>query len=142
LNYLANYTHRVALSNRRIVAVDEQAQTIAFNWRDYRHGGQVRPLTLRAGEFLRRFTMHILPAGLVRIRHYGILANNRRQRDIPRARVLLERRQRATRQLPKPTAPEPMACPHCGHSGLRWIGFIDAQGRTHLKARPKALNSS
>jgi Putative transposase/Transposase zinc-binding domain len=142
LNYLAHYTHRVALSNRRIVAVDEQAQTVTFNWRDYRQGGQVKPLTLGAGEFLRRFTLHILPAGLVRIRHYGILGNNRRQRDIPRARALLERRQRSIPKLPEPATPEPMACPHCGQRALRWIGFIDAQGQTHLKTRAGALDSS
>src|SRR5258707_2522321 len=68
LRYLANYTQRIALSNRRIVAVDEQARTVTFHWRDYRQGGKVKPLTLSAREFLRRFTMHILPAGLVRIR--------------------------------------------------------------------------
>jgi hypothetical protein len=142
LNYLANYTHRVALSNRRIVAVDEQAQTVTFTWRDYRQGGIVKPLTLSAREFLRRFTMHILPSGLVRIRHYGILGNNRRQRDIPRARALLERRQKSAPKLPKPTPPEPMVCPHCGQSGLRWIGFIDARGWTHLAVLPKAHDSS
>jgi hypothetical protein len=143
LNYLANYTHRVALSNRRITAVDEQAQTVTFTWRDYRQGGIVKPLTLSVREFLRRFTMHILPAGLVRIRHYGILSNNRRQRDIPRARALLDRRRRGPAStLPKPAPPEPMLCPHCGQSGLRWIGFIDAQGRTHLKTRTAAPDSS
>jgi Putative transposase/Transposase zinc-binding domain len=142
LNYLANYTHRVALSNRRIVAVDQQAQTVTFNWRDYRQGGQVKPLTLSAAEFLRRFTMHILPAGLVRIRHYGILSNNRRHRDIPRARVLLDRRQKPAIKLPEPARVEPMLCPHCGQSGLRWIGFIDARGRTHLQAREVSLDSS
>jgi hypothetical protein len=143
LNYLANYTHRVALSNRRITGVDEQAQTVTFTWRDYRQGGIVKPLTLSAREFLRRFTMHILPAGLVRIRHYGILSNNRRQRDIPRARALLDRRRQGPAStLPKPTPPEPMLCPHCGQSGLRWVGFIDAQGRTHLKTRTTAPDSS
>jgi hypothetical protein len=143
LNYLANYTHRVALSNRRIVAVDEQAQTVTFTWRDYRHGGKVKPLTLSAHEFLRRFIHHILPAGLVRIRHYGILGNNRRQRDIARARALLERRrQKAAPQLPKLKPLEPMPCPHCGRSGLRWIGFIDAKGRAHLKTRSATLDSS
>ena len=142
LNYLANYTHRVALSNRRLLAVDEQAQTVTFTWRDYRLGGQVKPLTLSAREFLRRFSRHILPAGLVRIRHYGILGNNRRQQDIPRARALLERRHRSAPQRPQPTPPEPMVCPHCGRSGLRWIGFIDAEGRTHLKAAVQTPDSS
>jgi hypothetical protein len=142
LNYLANYTHRVALSNRRLLAVNEPAQTVTFTWRDYRQGGQVKPLTLSAREFLRRFSRHILPAGLVRIRHYGILGNNRRQRDIPRARALLERHQKSTRKLAEPTPLEPMVCPHCGRPGLRWIGFIDAQGQTHLKARLQPLDSS
>jgi hypothetical protein len=142
LSYLANYTHRVALSNRRILAVDEQAQTVTFTWRDYRQGGKVKPITLSAQEFLRRFAYHILPAGLVRIRHYGILGNNRRQRDIPRARALLNRRQSSAPELPEAKTPEPMPCPHCGRSGLRWIGFIDAQGQTHLKAAIRALDSS
>ena len=116
---------------------------ISCDHRRYRQGGKVKPLTLSAREFLRRFTMHILPAGLVRIRHYGILANNRRQRDIPRARVLLDRRPRpAAKQLAQPTPPQPMLCPHCGQSGLRWVGFIDAQGRTHLKTGAAALDSS
>ena len=143
LSYLANYTHRVALSNRRIVAVDEQVQTVTFRWRDYRQGGKVKPLTLSAQEFLRRFTHHILPVGLVRIRHYGILGNNRRQRDIPRARALLERKRRSSApQLPEAKAPEPMACPHCGRSGLQWIGFIDARGQAHLKAQVQTLDST
>ena len=83
LSYLANYTHRVALSNRRIVAVDAQYQTVTFTYRDYRHGSQRKELTLSALEFIRRFSLHILPPGLVRIRHYGILGNNRRKRLPP-----------------------------------------------------------
>jgi len=96
-------------------------------------------------EFIRRFRWPILPAGLVRIRHYGILANNRRHRDIPRARALLERRRGRQRQ-PKPaTVPSPrppMRCPHCGHEGLTWIGVLDPQGRTHLKAAVPICDSS
>src|SRR4029077_13152927 len=71
LRYLANYTHRVALSNRRIVAVDPQLQTVTFTYRDYRHGSKLKELALCALEFIRRFSLHILPSGLVRIRHYG-----------------------------------------------------------------------
>src|SRR5208283_2141156 len=81
LSYLANYTHRVALSNRRIVAVDARHQTVTFTYRDYRHSSQRKELTLSALEFIRRFSLHILPPGLVRIRHYGVLGNNRRKRD-------------------------------------------------------------
>lgn len=136
LTYLAHYTHRVALSNRRIVALDPARQTVTFTYRDYRHGSKVKALTLSALEFIRRFSWHILPAGLVRLRHYGILANNRRHRDIARARAILQRR--SHRGPPPKLAPLPvgqplMRCPHCGHEGLRWIGFLDAQGRTHLR---------
>jgi len=145
LGYLAHYTHRVALSNRRIVAWDEPRQTVTFRYRDYRHGSQVKTLTLSALEFIRRFTWHILPPGLVRIRHYGILANNRRHRDIPRARALLERHTSRPRQPMPATVPPPQApmrCPHCGHEALRWIGFLDAHGRTHLKASIPICDSS
>ena len=79
LSYLSNYTHRVASSNRRITGVDDQAQCVTFTYRDYRKGGVAKPLTLPVREFIHRFSLHILPSGLVRIRHYGILGNNRRQ---------------------------------------------------------------
>jgi hypothetical protein len=137
LSYLSHYTHRVAVSNRRLVALDPEHQTVTFTWRDYRHGSAVKELTVSALEFIRRFSWHILPVGLVRIRHYGILANNRRHREIPRARALLEPRARR-RPQPAPTdpvpgpAPEPRKCPHCGSGKVRWIGFIDARGSTHL----------
>ena len=65
LSYLANYTHRVALSNRRIIAVDTLCHTISFIYRDYRHGSQLKELTLSGLEFIRRFSLHILPSGLV-----------------------------------------------------------------------------
>jgi len=94
LSYLANYTHRVALSNRRIVAVDAQHQSVTFTYRDYRHGSQLKELTLSALEFIRRFSLHILPPGLVRIRHYGILGNNRRKAAIAAARAIFKRRAR------------------------------------------------
>jgi hypothetical protein len=135
LAYLANYTHRVALSNRRLLALDPAGQSVTFTYRDYRHGAKVRPLTLSALEFIRRFSWHILPPGLVRIRHYGILANNRRQRDVARARAILAR---SSSRKPKPSLahlPPPLParrCPHCGSQALRWIGFLDAHGRTHL----------
>ena len=144
LSYLSNYTHRVALSNRRLVAVDEPAGTVTFTYRDYRQGGVVQTRTLPAEQFIRRFSQHLLPAGLVRIRHYGILGNNRRQRDIPKVRALLPRRARqpanATRS---PRLFEPMCCPHCGQSGLRLVGWIDAYGVRHtLRQPPPILDSS
>src|ERR1700731_4576052 len=117
LSYLANYTHRVALSNRPIVAVDAQHQSVTFTYRDYRHGSQRKKLTLSALEFIRRFSLHILPPGLVRIRHYGILGNNRRRRDIEAARAVLVSRGCALELQSHSVADPPsgaMCCPSCG----------------------------
>ena len=123
LGYLANYTHRVALSNRRIVAVDPQHQTVTFTYRDYRHGSQLKELTLCALEFIRRFSLHILPPGLVRIRHYGILGNNRRKRAIEAARAIFKRRGRAVELQPQSVADKSTSCPLCGKAGIRLVAL-------------------
>ena len=132
LSYLANYTHRVALSNRRIVAVNAPQQTVTFTYRDYRHGSQLKELTLSALEFIRRFSLHILPSALVRIRHYGILGNNRRKRAIEAARAIFKRRGRALVLKPHSVANEPMRCPLCGNAGIRLVAFTDAAGALHM----------
>jgi hypothetical protein len=135
LRYLANYTHRVALSNRRIVAVDPQQQTVTFTYRDYRHGSKLKDLTLCALEFIRRFSLHILPSGLVRIRHYGILGNNRRKRDVEAARAILKRHRRALKLQPQSAADPPCSarcCPSCGKAGIRLVAFTDAAGVLHM----------
>jgi hypothetical protein len=72
LHDLARYTHRVAISNHRLVAVTDH--TVSFRWKDYRHGSQIRTLTLDVDEFLQRFLLHVLPKGFVRIRYFGLLA--------------------------------------------------------------------
>ena len=89
LRYLARYTHRVAISNRRLVAHDEKGVT--FKWKDYRLEGPERYkiMTLATDQFIRRFLMHVLPAGFHRIRYYGLLASGRRAENIARARELL-----------------------------------------------------
>jgi hypothetical protein len=87
LNYLARYTHRVAISNHRLVALTYDQVT--FRWKDYRHGSQVRLMTLSAEEFLRRFCLHVLPKGFVRIRFYGFLAPRSRTDALLRCRHAL-----------------------------------------------------
>jgi hypothetical protein len=89
LAYLSRYTHRVAISNRRLVALDERGVT--FRWKDYRISGRTRhkTMTLNPGEFMRRFLLHVLPSGFHRIRHYGLLANRERRENLARARELL-----------------------------------------------------
>jgi hypothetical protein len=87
LHYLARYTHRVAISNHRLVAV--AADTVSFRWKDYRHGNQIRTLTLDADEFLRRFLLHVLPKRFVRIRYFGVLAPRCRTRELGLCRQAL-----------------------------------------------------
>jgi hypothetical protein len=89
LRYLARYTHRVAISNRRLIACDEKGVT--FKWKDYRIEGPERykVMTLPTHEFIRRFLMHVLPAGFHRIRYYGLLASGKRAENVARARELL-----------------------------------------------------
>ena len=76
LNYLARYTHRVAISNHRLVAFSDGKVT--FRWKDYAHGNQQKLMTVTVEEFLRRFLLHTLPRGFVRIRFFGYMANRRR----------------------------------------------------------------
>ena len=86
LAYLARYTHRVAISNSRLVELDEAGVT--FKWKDYRIKGRdrLKAMTLDAGEFIRRFLMHVLPSGFHRIRHYGLFASAVRADNIERVR--------------------------------------------------------
>jgi hypothetical protein len=119
LAYLSRYTHRVAMSNRRLVSIGEAGVT--FKWKDYRIDGpgRYKTMTLPTAEFIRRFLMHVLPKGLHRIRHYGLFANGNRAADIARARELL-----AMPAPPKPDDPKaaeteeprvhPHPCPCCG----------------------------
>ena len=89
LAYLSRYTHRVAISNQRLLAFDERGVT--FRWKDYREKGRTRykTMTLEAGEFMRRFLLHVLPGGFHRIRHYGLLANPVRRANLAKVRDLL-----------------------------------------------------
>jgi len=90
LAYLSRYTHRVAISNSRLLSLDERGVT--FRWKDYRAKGHTRhkAMTLGADEFMRRFLLHILPSGFHRIRHYGLLANAGRRDNLARVRDLLQ----------------------------------------------------
>lgn len=100
IEYLGRYTHRVAISNQRLITVDEH--TVSFRWKDYRDGGRVKVMTLSADEFIRRFLLHVLPPEFVRLRHYGILANGRRQSKLGRCRELLGAGAEVSRQAQEP----------------------------------------
>jgi hypothetical protein len=123
LKYLARYTHRVAISNRRLVSLELDGVT--FRWKDYAHGNARRTLTLDPLEFIWRFLLHVLPGGFVHIRRYGFLANRHRVQKLARCRALLAEHEGASTPIddpaPAPTTPcaEPSAaCPACGNGTL------------------------
>jgi hypothetical protein len=131
VQYLGRYTHRVAISNERLLAVD--AETVTFQWKDYRHKHKhkSRVMTLQAGEFIRRFLIHALPAGFQRIRSYGFLANRHRHANLQLCRRLLA--SPLTDLLPQPPpcresqhAPvaRPRLCPHCGAAALLRLALL------------------
>jgi hypothetical protein len=109
LRYLGRYTHRVAISNHRLLAFD--GERVTFRWKDYAHDGQRRTMTLTALEFLRRFVQHVLPRGFVRIRQFGFFANHCRTARLTLARRLLRQRSSPTNAPPMTPA---WSCPRCG----------------------------
>jgi Putative transposase len=114
LAYLARYTHRVAISNRRLISLDESGVT--FRYKDYRRDGaeRYRTMTLGADEFIRRFLLHVLPKGFHRIRHYGLLASASRKANVARVRQLLAVPPAVEPAEPvEPADPRP-PCPCCG----------------------------
>jgi hypothetical protein len=113
LAYLARYTHRVAISNSRLIACD--ADGVSFRWKDYRHKGRqrIKVLRLSVDEFIRRFLLHVLPDGFHRIRHYGLFGNGVRQENLARARTLLAVAEKPMADAPAPIEPS-RCCPCCG----------------------------
>jgi hypothetical protein len=141
LAYLSCYTHRVAISNARLVSAD--AETVAFRWKDYRikSGDRQKVLRLATSEFIRRFLIHILPDGFHRIRHYGLLANSTRKANIRKARALLcvhqPERVAAPEPVPEiipPTLREP--CPCCDGS-MRSIEIFRRGQKPMSRAPPR-----
>jgi hypothetical protein len=113
LRYLGRYTHRIAISNHRLLAFN--GQRVTFRWKDYAHGGKQRKMTLDGTEFLRRFFIHVLPKGFVRIRHFGFLANRFRSSRLSLCRELLPVSPVvAAVQQSCGEAPSNWECPRCG----------------------------
>jgi Putative transposase/Transposase zinc-binding domain len=142
LAYLARYTHRVAIANSRLLAL--QDGKVSFRWKDYRSGGADKVMTLAADEFIRRFLLHALPDGFQRIRHYGLFANSQRAANLARVRALLN--------APPPSSPPPhnarerlraltgrdlASCPQCGGTMVQ----IMTLPRPTTKARHSAPNA-
>jgi len=118
LAYLSRYTHRVAISNSRLIRFDDTSVT--FRWKDYRAKGRDRQkvMTLATDEFIRRFLIHVLPSGFHRIRHYGLFANGGRAENFAHARKLLDAEPQQdeidlTTEADEPASPS-LPCPCCG----------------------------
>jgi hypothetical protein len=131
LKYLARYTHRVAISNARLVKVEEDQ--VYFRWKDYAQGNQQKVMALGVVEFIRRFLLHIVPSGFVRIRHYGLFANRVRAGNVTRCRALLGVGQgsgaggRAATQGPQPVkqAQASARCPICGQGHMVVVAKLE-----------------
>jgi hypothetical protein len=129
LAYLGRYTHRIAIGNERLL--DDENGEVRFRWRDYAHGNKVKVMRLPAEEFIRRFLLHVLPKGFMRIRHYGLLANRHRTEHLTVCRDALDA------PTPAPAEPETVEdflsrvlgtdvnrCPHCGEGRLRPVRLL------------------
>ena len=136
LKYLARYTHRVAISNHRLRSLENGR--VSFDWKDYADHSRTKTMTLDAVEFIRRFLLHVLPSGLVRIRHFGFLANRVRRQKLIQCRALL-----AASTAPIPIDPDdsttsvedPHCCPICRLGRLIVIELLSAEttrGSGHL----------
>lgn len=129
LRYLGRYTHRVAISNHRLLAFDRECVT--FRWKDYAHGGKQGQMTLTATEFLRRFFLHVLPKGFVRIRHFGFLANRFRASRLTLGRQLLAFRSSMELQVRTYDLRSESSClwhcPRCGASMIVIQRFTTAE---------------
>lgn len=137
LRYLARYTHRVAISNHRLLAFENDQVT--FLWKDYSHGNKTRKMTLSSQEFLRRFLLHVLPRGFVRIRFFGFLAPRRRTKLLPLCRRLLA-------DHPRPDASESSAstteepacfrCPYCATPMVKMERFSSLESLLGIRSTP------
>jgi hypothetical protein len=139
LHYLARYTHRVAISNHRIVNVTDAQVT--FHWKDYAHHSKRRTMTLTHEEFLRRFLQHVLPRGFPRIRHFGLFANRRRGTLLPLCRTLLALQPPPVRTTAAVT-PILWLCPRC-QGPMRLVERLTANALRWEESRPvERLDSS
>ena len=127
VEYLGRYTHRVAISNNRILKLENGAVT--FKWRDYRDGGRWKEMMLTADDFIRRFLMHVLPSGFTKIRHYGFLSSRGKQKKLRICKIqtgtsLAPKEKLSAEQLiQRLLGRKPSQCPHCGYSGLLKTGL-------------------
>jgi len=126
IEYLGRYTHKIAISNHRLLNITEGRVT--FSYKDYKDGGKTKEMTLEATEFIRRFTLHVLPRAFVRIRHYGILSNAAKRQSIPLIRSLLPEQKTKKKKGAKPEYFNPRVCPCCKKETLEKLIKLKHRG--------------
>ncbi|HUU16115.1 MAG TPA: transposase [Sedimentisphaerales bacterium] len=133
LNYIARYIHRVAITNSRIVSIDDGKVT--FRYKDSKSGAYIKTMTVNAEEFIRRFLQHALPAGVHKVRYYGLWSPSNRKKRLEIQQTLTQSGNNQQEQLEEDmdaeVSPqsEPRQCPHCQKGMLVWIGRLFRQGR-------------
>jgi len=155
LAYLGRYTHRVAISNHRLLSLKDG--NVTFSWKDYRNGNQQSLMTLSTDEFMRRFLLHVLPRGFQRIRQFGLLANRRRRQQLARCRQLLGTPVQSTEPLPADykslyqsvTGKSLQHCPACRTGNMKFakplaslLTYGVPNSRCPSVAAPQAIDSS
>jgi hypothetical protein len=135
LRYLGAYTHRVGIANSRLISLSDGQ--VSFRWRDSAHGNKKRIMSLPVDEFLRRFLLHLLPPGFVRIRNFGFLANRQRATLLPLCFSLLESSSEQPTRAPQQPARSTVLpkCPHCGAT----MHVIERLTSAQLLVRPPPL---
>ena len=126
IEYLGRYSHKIAISNHRIIAIDRKNKKVTFTAKDYRHGNKKTKITLSTVEFIRRFGLHVLPKGFTRIRHFGILSSSWKREKLPKLQILL-----ATTPTPDIHSKEPLQhrrCTSCKKGVLETILTFDSRG--------------
>ncbi len=126
VEYLGRYTHKIAISNHRLKQVDDKKVT--FTYKDYRHGSVKKEITLDAFEFVRRYSMHILPKGLVRIRHYGILSSTSKKQAAICIKEQLPPPKPLVKTTPSPQPYNPRQCPCCKEETMHALMQFDRRG--------------
>ena len=130
VEYLGRYTHKIAISNHRILAMDDQKVT--FRYKDYRHGGRKKQMSLNADEFIRRFALHILPRGFVRIRHFGFLSSTAKKISISLIRGQLQQQSQVRVEPRKLQKFNPLLCPCCHTETMVTIELLPKRGPPKL----------
>jgi hypothetical protein len=125
VEYLGRYSHKIAISNHRIRSIDKEKRTVTISLKDYRNGGKKTVLSLSAREFIRRYSMHILPKGFTRIRHYGILSSGWKKEKLPKLQATLGHQEAETKEE---EISHLHRCPVCKKGTLETLVCFDSRG--------------